>query len=101
MSENSKIDPGYLKYQNAGSSCCRMHPSEQGQNNCSGGESDVPRTIGELRKITARPGRARKLAAIYALELEGETLQRNQSWNQGKKGMKLHSRRSDISKELL
>lgn len=101
MSENSKIEPGYLKYQNSGSSCCRMHPSEQGQNNYSDDDYDVPRMLGELPKIKARPGFAQKMSALFALELERETLQRNKSWIQRKKGVKLPSLRSDISKELL
>src|SRR5690625_5059765 len=101
MSENSKIEPAYLKYQNSGSSCCRMHPSEQSQNNYSDDDYDVPRMLGELPKIKARPGYAQKMSALLEQELERETLQRNNRWIQRQKGMKLQGHRSDISKELL
>ena len=101
MSKLSESLPDYSQNKNCDCSCCRKHRLQDEQNRFSEDASDVARLLHQLPGVKARAGFAQKMSALFALELERETLQRNKSWLQRKKGVTLPGLRSDISKELL
>lgn len=100
MSKKSELIPNDSQNHNCDCSCCRKHRLQYEQIRFSEDASDAENLLNQLPKIKARPNFSQKMSALFALELENETIQRNKSWLQKKKGVKLPSLQSDISKKL-
>lgn len=100
MSKKSDLLPNYSQNHNCDCSCCKKYRLQYEQVRVSENALGAESLLNQLPKIKARAGFAQKMSALFALELEKETIQRNKSWLQKKKGVKLPGLRSDISKEL-
>lgn len=59
------------------------------KSNTSQGEKNIRRMLSNMPQIKAKPGFDQKMAARFAIELEKEVQQRNNSWLMKSKRIKL------------
>lgn len=100
MSKKSELLPNKLKLLPCNCSYCKKHRLQYEQLAFTEDGTEIASMLRQLSKIKARAGFAQKMSALYALELERETVQRNKSWLQRKNGVRLPDLRSDIGKDL-
>ncbi len=63
-------------------------------------EKFISDDLGNLPKIKAGPGFDQKMAALFAMELEGEVVRKNKSWLRKSKKISLPSLISNLSQEF-
>ncbi|MCC5941648.1 MAG: hypothetical protein JJU37_08915 [Balneolaceae bacterium] len=63
-------------------------------------ENRISRQLSQLPKIKAKPDFDQKMAALFAMELEQEVVQKNRSWLYKNKKISLPSLISDLSQEF-
>ncbi|MDX1642456.1 MAG: hypothetical protein R3220_12205 [Balneolaceae bacterium] len=64
-------------------------------------EESVSEKLAKLPTIKARPGFDQRMAAVFAMELEKETIQRNKSWLEKHPKIKLPEIIADLKKDVL